>query len=409
MSFTISLTNQIAGYSADQVYWAIIAMNQNGVFCWMDAQGNLIPMTMADNKYPVGTATNCNKGTEFANYFKTLAELPQFTIPSDGYINSGQIWISLGTWLPFCVNTVNGNGQATGFAPPSVTNPGLQGYNTFFQMAELAYNIDGTMHLNTDTTAVDDMGFPITMALTDANGTQTVGFTADSAALFNAFSTCQDTNFQSLVISGTTDSGATIPNLRILSPEHAAKDSNGNPPAPGIGLPSSVVDYFSDFYTAYIDQCWNYYTNTSVTIYISGQAYTGQVQNGTFNFYAGTQIGGTAVLNLNKPQNWEVLQCAGEFKVGNDVQMNIEKFVVAAMYRTVFMEMPAGTSDSWCDAAMEKKYYTNQPINYYGRILHDNSINGLCYAFAFDDVCDRSSSVVSTTTTSLALTLPAWS
>jgi hypothetical protein len=89
--------------------------------------------------------------------------------------------------------------------------------------------------------------------------------------------------------------------------------------------------------------------------------------------------------------------------------MNIEKFVVAAIYRTVFMETPTSSSDSWCSAEMVSKYFTNAPINHYGKILHDNSVNSLCYAFAFDDVCNQSSSVVSTTTKSLVLNLPAWS
>ncbi|MEP7338929.1 MAG: beta-1,3-glucanase family protein [Acidobacteriota bacterium] len=402
MSFTISLNSQISGFSSDKIFWAIVAKNQAGVFCHMDANGNLIPMTKADNSNPVGDAKNCNGSNTFANYFSTLEALPVFTIPDDAFINSGQIWVSLGDWLPFCVNAVNDQGQATGFAPPTVTNPGLQGYNTIFQMAEFAYNVDGTMHVNADTTAVDDMGFPITMELTDANGTQTVGFTANRTTLFNAFSTCTDKNFQSLVIS----------NLRVLSPEHAAKDSNGNPPPPDIGIPSDVVDYFSSFYTEYIDWCWAFYTNKPVTINISGQAFTGQVQGSMFNFWEGTTVGSsvdTAVLSLAKPQNWEVMQCAGEFKVGNDTQMNIEKFVVAAIYRTVFMETPTSSSDSWCSAEMVSEYFTNAPINHYGKILHDNSVNGLCYAFAFDDVCNQSSSVVSTTTKSLVLTLPAWS
>lgn len=406
MSFTISLSispnNQIGGHSASDIFWAIVAKNKDGIFCHMDASGNLIPMTKADNQFPVGEIKDCNGTNNFANYFSTLQDLPEFTIPDDAYVNSGQIWVSLGGWLPFCVNAVNSQGQATGFAPPTVTNPNLQGYSTVFQMAEFAYNVDGQMNLNADTTAVDALGFPITMELTDASGTQTVGFSSNLSEIVAAFSGCSDANFQSLV----------IPNLRILSPEHAATDSNGNPPPPGIGIPAGVVSYFSSFYTDYIDQCWAHYTNTPLTIYISGTPYTGQVMDGRFNFYSspnGPVSGSAPILSLAKPQNWEVLQCAGEFKTGDATQMNIEKFVVAAIYRTVFMETPTETTDSWSSPEMVKQYYTNAPINYYAQILHEKSLKGLCYAFAFDDVCNQSSSVVSGTTRSLVLTLPAWS
>ena len=96
MSFTISLNSQLADFPPSKIFWAIVAKNQNGVFCHMDADGNLIPMTKADNTNAVGTAKNCDGSNTFANYFSTLEALPTFTIPDDAFINSGQIWVSLG-------------------------------------------------------------------------------------------------------------------------------------------------------------------------------------------------------------------------------------------------------------------------------------------------------------------------
>ncbi len=415
MSFTISLKNALANYQDSQVYWAILAKNRQDQFCHMTSDGTMIPMSEDDNTNPVGTNKNCSKTNEFANYFSTLQELPEFTIPDDAFVNSGQIWIALDDWLPICVNQPNG----MGYAPPSVTNPGLQGYNTIFQMAEFAYNVYGHQQLNADTTSVDYMGFPITMTLNDSNSNpQTVGFTVNRSQLLTDFQNCPNPHFKSLIMGD---------DLRILSPEHAARVPHGYNPPPDMGLSKSVIDYFSDFYTEYIEQCWTHYTSQPVTINITGTPYTGQVQNNVFNFWAGTTIGDPSaiVCHITKPLNWEVLQCAGQFKTGTPTQQNIKKFVVSAMYRTVFMETPTDPCNSWGSEAMQQKYYTNEPINYYASILHANSmksktpqvwcgesrslVNGLCYAFAFDDVCDQSSSVVSTTTKSLELTLTAWS
>ncbi len=266
MSYTISFDNDMsAEYSDDKVYVAFIAYNRNNVFCWIDVNGNLNPMKQSDLSHPFGDAKNCMGGDKFANYSFELSALPKvndkyaFTIPDDAYINSGLIFVSLGEWLPFCPNSFDTNGDCIGFAPPSVTNPGLQGYGTYFQTVEITYNKAGTQTVHADTTTVDAMGFPITLTLTDtSNNQQIVGFSSKRSTVIEAFQNCSDTNFQSLVINSSGKGKA----LRILSPEHAGQDSNGNNPAPGLNLPASVVTYFTDFYSNYIDQCWSHYTNT---------------------------------------------------------------------------------------------------------------------------------------------------
>lgn len=397
MAFTISVASYLSqnthhAYQNDQVFWAVLGMNANGDFCHLDpATGKLIPMSPNDNTHPFGTGTNCQGGNKFANYFFPLSQVHKINIATDLVINSGQIWFSLGSWLPICA----GKG---GFAPPSVINPGLAGYDLPFQTIELTYNLNGNQQLNINATAVDFMGFPITLSLADAKGTSKVGFTTERSNLITAFQKCPDTNFASLVIPSASSSG---PVLRILSPEHATQNY-------GIGIPPSVIQYFSTFYNQYIDAAWKYYSTTTVTINISSQPYTGQVQNGIFNFYKGAKISGAPVLQLKRPTTDEVMQCNGVFNTGNAEQKNIEKFVAASMFRGVFTNRPTDPANSWCSSAMAGNYYTKPPVNYYAKILHENSLGGKCYAFAYDDVCNQSTSLVSTTTKAVMLTLQVW-
>lgn len=406
-SWTLSFTNNLSStYPDSDVYITIMGKNKDGYFCWMDSSGTVIPMQKSDMSHNVPGANNCNAGTNFANYSFALSTATSVDVPNDSYLNSWQIYISLGSWLPICIpdGDFHPNGYTTGFAPPSVTNPSLQGYNTIFQMLEFTYNVNGAQSLNADITDVDFMGFPVTMTLTDSsNNTQTVGFNKNRASIINDFATCKDTNFQSLIMMDNTTQ------LRVLSPEHAAAVKDGYQPPPGLGLPSSVITYFSSFYSDYISDCWSYYTTNQLTMYITGIPYYGQVDaTGTFNFYTSSDMSGPTVCTIPTPTNSELMLCNGVFKTGGTTALNIQKFVAAAMIRTVFMETPTSTENSWCSDTMKAKYYTNDPINYYPVILHEDAKDNLVYAFAYDDVCNCSSSVQSTTTQSLAITIPAF-
>ena len=198
-------------------------------------------------------------------------------------------------------------------------------------------------------------------------------------------------------------------NLRVLSPEHAAAVPHGYQPPPGLGIPPKVIEYFSAFYTDYITDCWNHYKTNNLTMYITGTAYYGKVDGEDFNFYTDSGMTGTPICTIAKPTNSELMLCNQEFIAGGPTQKNIEKFVAAAMIRTVFHIAPTSTKNSWCSDAMKDQYYQNAPVNHYMVILHENATDNLVYAFAYDDVCNCSSSVVSTTTQSLAITIPPFS
>ncbi len=403
--WTLSLTNHTGKFENSDVYWTIVALNKSGQWCHLDAGGTLVPMSTADNTqiWQGDKSLQCfyNGATHdtFANYSLQLSQTSSILIDDDAFLNSGVMYISLGqnNWFPICVHD-------SGYAAPSVTNSALQGYDSYYERIEFSYNVKGGEKLFANTTDVDFFCFATAITLTDtSNHVQNVGFPASVTrdAVFGAFSGNQ---VWSKLIVGTSD----IHNLRILSPEH--------------------VSAFSGLYTQYIDTCWKHYQAQPVTMHLQNngtQTYTGQVlldpnEANTYNFYwwKGTKVGtpSNAVVTIIKPTSQQLLSCVYPFKHDGDTTYNnIGKFMAAAMYRTVFLIPPTDPNESWCSAAMKAKYYTNKPVNFWSKQLHSmsiktaDSVNGLCYAFPYDDVCSQSPSVTSGDTKSLNIALQPWS
>lgn len=379
-----SLVNNTT-YADTDVYWAIIGQNSDGDFTHVQSDGTMTPISTSDN-------TNMINGQGYANYFNPLSSVP--SIELNDLCVSGRVYIALGSWLPIQVQS------ATGYAPPSPTNPSVPGYYTIFDIFEFTYEPDATPQIHCNTSSVDFMGIPIVAELlsSDAPLSQKVGYSASRTTLLNAFQSCADSNFANLIIPGQNTGD---PALRILSPEHAMNTV----------LPQSTVNYFNSFFDDYINATWKYYQTNTLTIQIQSSMYngpvTGQVDSAgqNFVFYEGNSASGTQVLSLPKPTTMEVLNCNGVFNTGNELQMDIEKFIAAAMNRTVAQNTPG--SNNWCGNSAS--YYTNTPVEYYPAILHENSIDGLCYAFAYDDVCNQSPSLVSNgTAKEVILNLTAW-
>ncbi len=380
-----SLVNNNTAYANADVYWAILGLNSDGVFAYVNSNGAVTPISTSDN-------TNMINGVSYANYFFPIESVSSVELSE--LMTSGRVFIAFGDWLPIRVIS------PTGYAPPDPTNPSVPGYSTIFDKFEFTYQPGAAQEMNCNTTSVDFLGFPITAELiSTGTSNQTVGFTATRDSIITAFQNCPNTNFAALVIPGAS---STDPDLRILSPEHAMNTV----------LSQAVVNYFTAFFDEYLTKSWAYYEQNTLTLQINSASYTGPVigqvdSSGNFVFYTGTSVGsGTQVLSLSKPTTMEALNCNGVLASGNEVQMIIEKFIAAAINRTMFMTQPANLSN-WCGS--NTLYYASAPVEYYAQILHANSLNDMCYAFGYDDVCEQSASMQSAgTAKEVILTLPAW-
>lgn len=100
-----------------------------------------------------------------------------------------------------------------------------------------------------------------------------------------------------------------------------------------------------------------------------------------------------------KPSTRDVLFCDGTLAAPNDgVGGPIAAVVAAGLNRGVLQRtrQPITNPDL---------YYGVKRTNHYSRILHENTVDGKAYGFAFDDVCSHASYVENGSPKNVTLTL----
>jgi hypothetical protein len=343
-------------YDNAHVYWAIIGKDwTTGKFVWVDTNGNLIPMSTADN----GALTK--NGVTYTNYFHTIAQASSVTIPP---INSARMMLSVGGPMYIRVNQdINGN---IGYAGANIENPSDPNIDVTFDFMEMA--IVPTAGFYGNTTRVDQFGFPLTLRLQGLGGyDQTVGETATRASLFSAWASSVPSQFQSLA-------QAPYSPYRIVAPAHATFGTNG------------ANAHYLD---AYIQGLWSKYASQTLTFTDQQGTFTGHVVNGQFQFTDGQ---GTYTIQ-RAPTTQEALLGSGVLNdatgqtpgtPGYDKQLQIQAQLCAAINRHI-VEDPA----HW----YAPSYFYASPSNSYAKFWHDHSLNALAYGFAYDDVGGFSSSL----------------
>jgi hypothetical protein len=343
-------------YDNAHVYWAIIGKDwTTGKYVWVDAAGQLVPMSTADN------GALSKNGVTYTNYFHTIAQAGSVTIPP---INSARLMLSVGGPMYIRVNAdVNGN---MGYAGANIENPADPNIDVTFDFMEMAIVPETGFFGNT--TRVDQFGFPVTLRLQGLGGfDQTVGETATRASLFSAWASSVPAQFASLA-------QAPYSPYRIIAPAHAtfnAGKANAN------------------YLDAYIQGLWTKYASQTLTFTDQQGTFTGHVVGGKFQFTDGQ---GTYTIQ-RAPTTAEALLGSGVLNdatgqspgtAGYDKQLQIQAQLCAAINRHI-VEDPAHWSTPGA-------FYAS-PSNSYSKFWHDHSLNGLAYGFAYDDVGGFSSSL----------------
>jgi hypothetical protein len=366
---TFNLVNGTNGaYPDSQIYWAIVGRDVNtNQFVRVALNGSFVPMTPADN----GALTK--NGETYTNYFHTLAQSKQVTIPT---LRSARLFLSVGSPMYIRVNQdVNGN---IGYAGANIQNPTDPNIDVYFDFVEMS--LEPNLGFFGNTTRVDHFGFPVTLRLQGMDGyDQTVGETESRASLFSKFVAEVPSQFKSLAQTPYAP-------YRIVAPAHATFRP---------GQPNA------NYLQGYIDQVWNKYTSQTLTFTNQQGTFTGQVVNGQFTF-----SDGQGTYRVNKPSTTEVLLGNGALNdpTGTtpgpvyDKQLQIQAQLCAAFNRHV-VENPA----QWGNSAFF--YPAGQVANYYAKFWHDHSLGALAYGFAYDDVWNYSSSVHTTKPTIATVTI----
>ena len=369
-----TLTIQDQSGSGKQVYWGIIGLGATDAANWY----YLSPTTQ--------TMVICYAGQNLSSIFQPLSGTTTINLPAT---SSGRVYFALGKPLsssPF--------GSAANIVLPNFigADPNT---GTIYDKVEFTYKPLLPMGF-VNTTLVDYMSIPFGVTLTGRQkGVQNAGIlTAKRDDIMKQMAGLSP-QYAALVVTGTSYPGLTK-YIRVVSPISPAANYVAN----GQGLKFNANKY----YGAYIASVWEQYKYAKWPIDLTaayGVTLTGQVV-GTSMVFTDSN---SNTYTIRYPSGSDLLGCTGVFLptgVGIQQQINgiVKRDVAAAMNRAVAQV----TATAKCVTPR----YVRSPYNEYAKVIHANSLNGLNYAFPYDDVCDGSSGMGDTKPTNVSITLLPW-
>jgi hypothetical protein len=360
-TMTLTVTNKTGTYSNDEIYFYNVGTDPSGVFYHQLPDGSLEQCQLSDNDWMCTPSGIC-----YADYAIPLAAKGETTISYPQL--SGRIYFSIGQKLLFRVVALSPSG--IGLQEPSGWDPSDPNYNTLFDWVEYTFDSGGW---NGNTTMVDQFGIPLVIHLTGSAGSQNAGELVDNGRSEIFSKMTKQSAFAPLIVkNGGTD-------LRVIAPGH------------GIENAIFPADYLEDP----INNVWSTFATKTLSVTTDFGTAQGQVRNGVFTF---TRSGQT-VATFDKPTTIDVFECDGTLAAPNNEQGAIAAVLGAALNRST---LPKYTSQPFCT---KSKFYQPSKTNHYAQILHAQTKNYNCYAFAFDDQCGYSSDLSDPAPTELNITL----
>lgn len=342
------------------------------------------------------TESNNNYGVSIeANISETLY------IPT--YASGGRLYVSD---YPLRFGT-NKGGSTSGFVEPSASNTGLPEYSYSWQFVEFTWT-QGQFWINLSN--MDLVSIPLGMTVTSRDNSSSIktvpGLVSNATALICEALTKQTAtdgyNWKDLCIRDEDDDL-----IRVLSPTQF--------------LSLNATDSLNSYYDRYVDAVWEHYNTTNLTIQThdgNPKATTVSDPNNGNKTSPGTQVscrvGEDMILHcynpaslksyaFPKPNTKEIFGCiqdGGTFQVMPDntagqSQAELVPILCAAFHRSTLLRDGGdvqpyvnGTDtagDYYCNNDAENQYCIDGIANHYARIVHEHEIEGMGYAFAYDD------------------------
>ncbi|KAK2589814.1 hypothetical protein QQS21_012504 [Conoideocrella luteorostrata] len=345
----------VNNFNGGQVKAYVQGLDSKDRVVFIESDGSLFYPKSRGSKVPVEI-----------NNTKIAIDLPgrgqTFRINMPIPIHSGRVYFSEGELKFFIVKTRDGDG----LVQPSVSNPADPGAETNWGFVEFTYNPDGSIFANIS--YVDFVGMILSMSLTvkDNSGTQlTKGLdrNAVSAICSNmlAQSRKDGQNWKAMCVANRAGNP-----IRVLSPNVYAAMQPAD---------------FENYWQAYVDNVWKYYSNRTLTIDTQGPA--GRVKcgvNGSQMNCAGDNRA------YPKPTAKDIWGCdSGAFAKldgDNGVHLAVIARLCAAFVRSTLLADGGDVQPR----LPETSYYTGNPTNHYSHLVHKQEVDGKGYAFAYDDV-----------------------
>lgn len=276
------------------------------------------------------------------------------TNKAESLAGSGHLTITLDAPAVMQINT---SGLAGGFAfalPSAVTN-GAGSNNRWdfveFNCATPASN--GKSVCFCDTTNVDFFSLGLVIKGRQSNSTYAT-FGLDLSGTNPVTSLISKlTNLPAEYAAGLAQSGSTF--LRFQAPDLSFSST-------ATALDTAIMDGF------------NFYKTNPLNFSVGDTVYEATSDGETLTFTAPSSF------TVAKPTTLDVIASTGPMKTDQtDVINNALKYIDAALNRGIFANTAAWTTASdWYSDCVES--------NAYSKLLHENFLNGVCYAFSFDDV-----------------------
>lgn len=323
----LRFVNRTGAYDNASIHFYIVGTNlATGEQSRVTPEGTLVPVSLADN----GADGYADYSIPFSGSGDTLSQ-----IPAD---MSGRIYFSLGEKLKFKVN------EGNALAYPAAWVESDPSYGVLHDCVEFTYK-SGRIYCNT--TMVDMFSVPLSIALTGEES-PTTGTLVEGgrAKIFSAVSASPD--FGSLVVD----------DRRVIAPGH--------------GLDAGL--FSTTYFDSYIDQVWSKYAAESLVVKANNTTFTGRVSGDQFVFDGGVKA-------FSRPSTRDVLFCDGALAAPNDgITGPVAAVLGAGFNRTTLLssaDQPAGDPAG---------FYQGDPVHAYCKAMHDNTVDGKAYGFAFDDV-----------------------
>jgi len=328
----LSVVNSTGRYANNAIWVYIVGTDlATGNQAYSRGDGVLTPIASSDN----GPDGYTDYSIPLQGSGTTALSLPNM---------SGRIYFAIGEKLKFKV-VVAGDGRP-GLQYPAGWVSTDPNYNILHDFVEFTFNASG-MFCNT--TMVDQFSLPLAIQLDGAQSQSTGNVTAGGRdRIFSAIAA--EPEFARLAVGDK---------LRVIAPGHGIE----------AGLFSST------YYDSYINDVWNQYAGTNLTVKIDATTYTGRVSGGSLVFDGG-------VRSFAKPSTLDVFYCNGALSAGAAPSGPVAAILGAAFNRSTLRDYASQPTTN------ASTFYQQSVTNHYSRILHANTSNGKAYGFPFDDVAD---------------------
>ena len=359
--------NNNSTYTDANVYVAVVGII-NGNHVWIDTKTSSVHLMSASDNTVAGPVIGGNQGPGgnhlYANCFARLSEIPNKVINIPG-IAGCRILMSFNSQL--YLYFFGASGAPSGYAAPNLANPTDPNQGIRYEMIELTNAANG---LWANTTRVDSYQYPMGLEVWGNSAFyKKVGELKTHAEILSKWQSTVPSAF-----AGCYDAANGI----IKFPSKTAAFQSGG----------AQANYFG----SYVDAIWSKYSSGNLVFY-AGDAgtFSGRVSGDVFTFTRASD-GGVATIS-RKPTNAEVMEGSGVMAAGGSLDKVVQAQICAAINRhAIDLNIATGVTQDFSNAS---KYYTTSPFNWYCQFWHqpDVSYNGLTYAFCYDDVFDKSSTI----------------